>query len=208
VSRKKVLFQYMLTLSFAAICLLVFGCKRSVDEKVLNGGFEIKSKLQNEPAGWHKTVGYSKLRFLNAEDIVTFAWDSTEYHSGSHSVSIELDTINRKGLFVYAWTRYYDDFVIGKEYRLSGWVKTKKGLVQGKIRVFFLNENDKIISFRIAVDSNRKLFREIKDNDWTYLKADFRVPDGTRKLRIMAMHTLPIGSGGKVWFDDIKIEEK
>jgi hypothetical protein len=208
VTRKKMLFQFILTLSFAAVSMLVLGCKRSFDEKILNGGFEIKAPLQNEPAGWYKTVGYSKLRSLSAEDKVTFAWDSIEHHSGSRSVSIALDSIITKESFHYSWTRNFDDFVIGKEYKLSGWIKTKKGIVQGKIKVLCINENDKIIGFNFALDSNRKLFRERKDNDWTFVKADFRVPNGTSNVRIMAMHSLPINLGGKVWFDDIKIEEK
>jgi hypothetical protein len=165
-------------------------------QKNFNGGFEIKSLFNNEPVSWFAT------RVPQTKDFVVFAWDSTEHHSGSYSVSIAIDSTHPQDDVYYNWTRNFEDFEIGKKYSISGWIKTENLKRPPSILVQCWDESNNMKGFF----TTQKEY-PIKGNmDWTLVKTDFIVPEGTATVTIRAGIQAPVNNGGKVWFDDIKIE--
>ena len=194
--RKNIFLRVLFMSSLFTIISLILGCQGTSTKNNFNGGFEIKSPVQNEPAGWFAT------RVPQTKDFVVFAWDSTEHHSGSHSVSIAMDSTHPQEVIAYNWTRTFDDFTIGKKYVISGWIKAKNLKETAWIVVQCWDDNRKIIGFA----SNQYSHPVKGTNDWTLVKSDFTVPEGTIEVRIRAGIASPQDNGGKVWFDDIEIE--
>jgi hypothetical protein len=195
-NEKGVVARFILFQSYLIIVLVMFPAKSIMGQKNFNGGFEIKSLSQNEPVGWFAT------RVPQTKDFVVFAWDSTEYHSGSHSVSIAIDSTHSQDVIAYNWTRTYADFTIDSEYLLSGWVKTNNLKKPTWIVVQCWDENNKMVGFF----TTQRTYQIQGTTNWTEVKTDFTVPEGTKEVRIRAGITSPENNGGKVWFDDIKIE--
>ncbi len=188
--------HFMLFRLVIVIGLILCVSKISLGQKNFNGGFEIKSLLQNEPVSWFAT------RVSQTKDFVVFAWDSTEYHTGSHSVSIAIDSAHSQDIIAYNWTRTFDDFTIGKKYSLTGWIKTLNCKELAWIVVQCWDENYKMIGF----STTQQTYQIKGTTNWTEVKTDFTVPEGTKEVRIRAGIASPKNNGGKVWFDDIKIE--
>lgn len=184
------LFIFFITFIFS------WGCQGTGTANDFNGGFEVKSPLRNEPAGWFAT------RVPQTKDFVTFVCDSREYHSGSHSVSIAIDSSHPQDVIAYNWTRTFADFTIGKKYSLSGWIKTKNLKRTAWIVVQCWDADRKIIGFA----TNQRSHPVLGTTGWTQVKYEFTVPDGTIEVRIRAGIASPQNNDGKVWFDDIKIE--
>ena len=193
---KRIVSRFILLQSYLIISLVLLGSHITMGQNNFNGSFEIKSLLQNEPVGWVAT------RVPQTKDFVVFNWDSTEYHSGSYSISIAIDSAHSQDLIAYNWTRTFKDFTIGNKYMISGWIKTIKLKETAWIVVQCWDENQKIINF----SSNQYSHPVQGTTDWTLVKTDFTVPDGTKEVRIRAGIASPENNGGKVWFDDIKIE--
>lgn len=188
--------RLLILLSFLTIAIIIIGCQRNSSQSNFNGGFEIKSEQSSEPNGWFAT------RVPQTKNFVNYAWDSTEHHSGSYSVSISIDSTHPQDVIAYNWTRTFENFTIGKKYSISGWVKTKNLKETAWIVVQCWNDNQKIIGF----SSNQFSHPVQGTTDWTLVKSDFTVPEGTKEIRIRAGIASPKNNGGKVWFDDIKIE--
>ena len=176
--------------------VFLLGCQDTGTSGYFNGDFEMKSPLKNEPAGWFAT------RVPQTKDFVTFAWDSTVYHSGSRSVSIAIDSSHPQDVIAYNWTRTFDDFTPGRNYSIIGWIKTKNLKRSAWIIVQCWNADHKIIGF----STNQRTHPVLGTNDWTRVKYDFTVPDSTALVRVRAGIASPQNNGGKVWFDDIRIE--
>ena len=64
------------------------------------------------------------------------------------------------------------------------------------------DENNKMVGFF----TTQRTYQIQGTTNWTEVKTDFTVPEGTKEVRIRAGITSPENNGGKVWFDDIKIE--
>ncbi|MCX6173685.1 MAG: hypothetical protein NTZ27_02910 [Ignavibacteriales bacterium] len=165
-------------------------------QKNFNGGFEIKSLFKNEPVSWFAT------RVPQTKDFVVFAWDSTEHHSGSYSVSITIDSTHPQDEVYYNWTRNFENFEIGKKYSISGWIKTENLKRPPSILVQCWDESNNMKGFF----TTQKEYPIKGNKDWTLVKTDFIVPEGTATVTIRAGISAPVNNGGKVWFDDIKIE--
>lgn len=178
------------------ISIFLWGCQGTKASHEFNGGFEIKSPSNNEPAGWFARPD------PHTKEFVAFMWDSTEHHSGSHSVSIAIDSSHPKNLIAYNWTRTFDDFTIGKKYSVSGWIKTENLKKSAWIVVQCRDADHKVIGFA----SNQKTHPVQGTNGWTQIKYDFTVPDCTVEVRLRAGIASPQDNGGKVWFDDIRIK--
>jgi hypothetical protein len=176
--------------------ILTLGCNIIVGQDNFNGGFETKSLFKSEPVGWYAT------RLPQTKDFVVFAWDSTEHHSGSYSVSISIDPKHPQDEIAYNWTRTLDDFTIGKKYSISGWIKTLNCKETAWIVVQCWDDNKKIIGFA----TNQHSHPVQGTTDWTLVKSELTVPEGTKEVRIRIGIASPKDNGGKVWFDDIKIE--
>ena len=196
-SVKSIVSRFMFPQSFLIITLLLIGSQITMAQKNFNGGFEIKSLLQDEPVGWFAT------RVPQTKDFVVFGWDSTEHHSGSYSVSIAIDSTHSQDIIAYNWTRTYADFTVGKKYTLSGWIKTLNLKKPAWIVVQCWDDNyKKIISF----STTQREYQIQGTTNWTLVKTNFTVPEGTKEVRVRAGIASPENNGGKVWFDDIKIE--
>ncbi|MBC8179645.1 hypothetical protein H8E88_00835 [candidate division KSB1 bacterium] len=176
--------------------LIMFSCQSNSGQNNFNGDFEVNPEQYGDPNGWFAT------RVPQTKEYVHFAWDSTENHSGSYSVSIAIDSTHPQDPIAYNWTRTFADFIIDKQYSISGWIKTMNLNETAWIVVQCWDENQKIIGF----STNQNSHPVQGTTDWTLVKTDFTVPDGTKEVRIRAGITSPKNNGGKVWFDDIKIE--
>ena len=195
-SVKSIVSRFMFPQSFLIITLLLIGSQITMGQNNFNGGFEIKSLLQNEPVGWFAT------RVPQTKDYVVFAWDSTIHHSGSYSVSIAIDSTHSQDIIAYNWTRTFVEFTIGEIYSISGWVKTKNLKKSAFIVVQCWDTNSKMISF----STTQREYPIQGTNNWMLVKTDFTIPAGTKEVRVRAGISSPENNGGKVWFDDIKIE--
>lgn len=195
-NKKSIIPRFLFIPFFLTIIILMFGHTSASGQDNFNGGFEIKSLLKNEPVGWYAT------RVPQTKDFVIFSWDSTENHSGSYSVSIAIDSAHSQDLIAYNWTRNFPDFTIGKKYSISGWIKTKNLKKSAFIVVQCWDENNTIKYFF----TTQREYPISGTNEWTLVKTDFAVPEGTKDVRIRIGISSPENNGGQVWFDDIKIE--
>lgn len=195
-AKKKLFTRYFFILFSLISTLLMLGCQTNSVQNNFNGGFEVNPEQYGNPDGWFAT------RVPQTIEYVHFAWDSTEHHIGSYSVSIAIDSTHPQDLIAYNWTRIFADFKVDKQYSISGWIKTLNLNETAWIVVQCWDENQKIIGF----SSNQYSQPVQGTTDWTLVKTDFTVPDGTKEVRIRAGIASPKNIGGKVWFDDIKIE--
>lgn len=193
-SRKTV--SLLLLFIFIITFILGWDCQETGTSRDFNGGFEVKSPSKDEPAGWLAT------RIPQTKDFVEFVWDSTEYHSGTHSVSIAINSGHPQDTIAYNWTRTFADFAIGNKYSISGWIKAKDLKRTAWIVVQCWDADHKIIGFA----TSQRTHTVKGTTDWTQLKYDFTVPDGTIEVRVRAGISSPGNNGGKVWFDDIEVE--
>ncbi|MCX6170146.1 MAG: hypothetical protein NTX65_12445 [Ignavibacteriales bacterium] len=201
VNRKNILFQLLFVFSLSAIISFIMGCRGTSNKNEINGGFEIKSQSQNGPEGW------SSPPLLETKNFVSFTWDSTEHHSGSHSVSIAIDSMPPKDhVFGFNWTRTFDDFIIGKKYSISGWIKTKDVWAPAEIMVLCKDYNHNNKAMAVAHDLTHTSYPIKGTSNWTLIKTNFTVPNDTKEVRILARINYGSNIGSKVWFDDIKIE--
>lgn len=195
-NQKTLFSMIILSVFFCSTILLLNGCNSQEKVTDINGGFEQKSAMFFEPDGWYAT------RLPNTKDMVEFAWDSTEKHSGIYSVSIEIDTSHIQERIAYNWTRIYPDFEVGETYTLTGWVKARDLNGSAFIVVQCWGDNSKFIKlFTTEFESP-----VLGTKDWTMVKTVITVPEETIELRIRAGIATPQNIGGKVWFDDIVIE--
>ena len=176
--------------------LVVLGCQSKSAGSDLNGGFEINPDQYGNPNSWFAT------RIPKTSEYVKFEWDSTMSHSGSFSVSLAIDSTHPQDQIAYNWTRLVDNFKIGEEYTISGWIKTEDLTQTAWIVIQCWDANRNLIGF--ATNQNSQPVKGT--SDWTLVETDFTVPDGTEQVRIRAGIASPINNGGKVWFDDISIE--
>ena len=186
----------LLKQSFMLAIIMLVGCQVISGQDNFNGGFETKSLFKNEPVSWFAT------RLPQTKDFVIFEWDSIEHHGGKYSVSISINQNHPQDQVAYNWTRTFEEFKVGQKYELSGWIKTKDIKETAWIVVQFWGENQKMIGLK----TNQYSMPVKGTTDWTMVKYDFTVPEGTTEVRIRMGIASPKENGGKVWFDDIKIE--
>ena len=188
--------NFLFILSFSIMLVLIWGCQRKSISTNFNGSFEIKKDNINEPQGWYAT------HVPQTHNYVIFSWDSTIKHSGKYSVSISIDSTHPNEIIDYNWTRTFPDFKINKKYSISGWIKTRNLKTTAFLVVQCWNHNNKMIGFF----TNQGKQPVSGTTDWKFVKYDFSAPEGTEEVRIRAGLQAPDNNGGKVWFDDIKIE--
>lgn len=186
----------LLKQSFLLAVLMIIGCQVINGQDNFNGGFETKSLFKNEPVSWVAT------RLPQTKDFVVFEWDSTEHHSGKYSVSISINQNHPQDEVAYNWTRTLEELTIGKKYTISGWIKTQNCKETAWIVVQCWDDNKKIIGFA----TNQHSHPVKGTTDWTLVKSELTVPEGTKEVRIRIGIASPKDNGGKVWFDDIKID--
>ena len=177
--------------------LIMFGCQSNSGPNIINGDFEAAPEQYGNPNSWFAT------RVPQTKEYVNFAWDSKEHHSGSYSVSIAIDSTHPQDEIAYNWTCTLTDFIIDKQYLISGWIKTRNLNQTAWIVVQCLNAEKKMIGYA----TTQRDYQIKGINDWTLAKTNFTVPEGTKEVRIRMGISSPKNNGGEVWFDDIKFEE-
>lgn len=189
--------RYLFLIAVLPIFMINLGCNLGLLNSSLNGGFEIKKGNVNEPLGWFAT------RVPQTSNFVKFDWDSTVKHSGSYSVSISIDSSHPNEIMDYNWAHSFPGFEINKKYSISGWIKTINVKTTPFLVVQCWSDNyNKLIGFF----TNEGKQPVTGTTDWKFVQYDFKVPEGTKRVLVRAGLAAPDNNGGKVWFDDIKIE--
>ena len=128
-------------------------------------------------------------------------------HNGAGSVKIEKSTEGEESWFTEGvWGFPYSfDKVLGKTYRLSGFIKTEN--VTGE--AYIANKQ-----YQHATPGDYTLHKSecvTGTSDWTEVSVTFVAqerffPDGSRQ-RCIDHFYLTLNGKGTVWFDDVKLEE-
>ena len=179
------------------VCLMlmaVFSCSSSRINDDINGSFENDSEGEN-PDGWFAnnlplTRKYAKLSV-----------DNSTFHSGDKSILISISDHHPKEITVYNWIRRIDGLKVGDNYELQGWVKTEQLKSPPFIEVQFWNSSQ-----MIGTASTTRGYLITGTKNWQRVKTIFSVPNGTSKILIRAGISSSRNNGGKVWFDDIQIQ--
>lgn len=160
----------------------------------INGGFEYKAIYKYDPLGWYTS------QVPEMEDYVTFAWDDTAMHDGERSVSIEIMADHPDQHINHHWWAEVREYTIGETYELSGWVRTVR-LKQPPMVV--IQCWGKGATEMLAMAGTQESYAITGNQNWTRVKAEVTIPEGTDKVVIRAGLAAPANAGGKVWFDDI-----
>ncbi len=133
--------------------------------------------------------------------------DSTVGRTDTSSVAITHDTKKNASWYTEGvWGFPYSfDNVKGKQYRLSGWIKTEKVEGEAKIGVnqyLHATPNNNTFTYSEPVSGT---------SDWTYVSCEFTgqlrpLKNGGQEACIDHFY-LTLDGSGKAWFDDVKIEE-
>ncbi|MGD9488411.1 MAG: hypothetical protein AB7W47_10345 [Calditrichaceae bacterium] len=178
---------------------------RKVSDEVLpfqlvyNGGFEEHSLRKQIPARWFKPHSNTLL------DHEIYRWDNDIFHSGDHSVSIEIPSNHQEIPASFYWTQTLNNFQAGHTYKLRAWVKTKNLSRSAWIKIMF---PDKFHHSFVLSASTIESSRLTGTSDWKEIILLFTIPPGTRRVLIKTGLDTIGNSGGKVWFDDIQIYEE
>lgn len=121
-----------------------------------------------------------------------FAVDSTVAHTGTNSARLEAASTARATLYQQA------NVERGKTYRISGWLKTEN------------ISNQALVRFQVPRPSGNLLINIVQvsgTKDWTYFERNVTIPqDATLPASLKVEAFLETGTG-KVWFDDIALQE-
>ncbi len=159
-------------------------------DKIVNGGAENGTTA---PSDWHS--------WNNANG--TFTWDSSVKHSGSRSLKIH----NSAQTANSTWYQQTTNFVPGKHYEASYWIKTDNLIGPNSagrgayLNIQFLDSSGNTIRATGGADA----YSNVGTQDWTYFTSDVTVPLGTATIQIGANL---YENSGTVWFDDIRFEEQ
>ncbi|KAF0139229.1 MAG: hypothetical protein FD122_3429 [Stygiobacter sp.] len=157
--------------------IAVFSCSSSRINDDINGSFENDSEGEN-PDGW----------FANNLPLTRkYAKFISDHHP--------------KEITVYNWIRRIDGLKVGDNYELQGWVKAEKLKSPPFIEVQFWNSSQ-----MIGTASTMRGYLITGTKNWQHVKTIFSVPNGTSKILIRAGISSSRNNGGKVWFDDIQIQ--
>jgi len=186
----------------ALSCAVLYSAGRpcsAAGRAVLEAGFEEQAPGAQDPPGWDAT------RLPRTADHVVFAWDDTVAHSGSRSISIWVKPSHPNEQIAYNWTRTLDRVAPGKEYEVTGWVKTEDLTGPAFIMVQCW---DAARTQMLGTATTEQAYPLSGTNPWTRVKTSFTVPKDTAEVRIRAGISSPQPLGGKVWFDDLRVEKK
>ena len=154
-----------------------------------------------------KTVGGSDWQYAWWKKSYDCSLDTEVGHSAPGSAKIEKTTEGELSWFtegVWGFPYSFDD-VLGKTYRLSGWIRTEN--VVGE--AYIANKQ-----YQHATPGDFTLHKSASlsgTHDWTEVSVTFTAqersfPDGSRQ-RCIDHFFLTLNGTGTVWFDDVRIEE-
>ncbi|MCC7492653.1 MAG: hypothetical protein IT204_09915 [Fimbriimonadaceae bacterium] len=151
---------------------------------LVNGDFE---EGDTKVAGWEHLAGYQGQAWTGEG-----ARDAAVRHGGNASLRLLNDTPGEV-VQVSQNVRVGGGFAVGGRYRLAAWVKCQ-GVQRDNGLMFgcFAPGLKSLGGGRLALPT---------DCDWTWLQADFPLPEGSEMLRIM----LHLNGPGTVWIDDLQL---
>ena len=176
------------------IILAIFSCSGSKINDTINGGFESSYNGDN-PDGWFTNS------LLRTPKYAELSVDNSAAHTGSKSILISISDHHPKVVTVYNWVRRIDGLREGETYELQGWVKTEKLKSSPFIEVQFWNSSQ-----MIGTASTTRGYLINGTKRWQLVKTIFSVPKSASKVLIRAGISSNKNNGGKVWFDDIQIQ--
>ncbi len=176
------------------ILVAIFSCSSTRTNDDINGGFENDSGRDN-PDGWFAnnlpvTRKYAKLSV-----------DNSTSHSGDKSILISISIHHPKETTIYNWIRRVDGLKVGEIYEMQGWIRAEKVKSSPFIEVQFWNSSQ-----IIGTASTAQGYLITGTKNWQRVNTIFSVPNGTSKVLIRAGISSYKNNGGKVWFDDIQIQ--
>ncbi len=161
----------------------------SQDKNVIkNKNLSFETGKGELPDGW--------IFYTNAPTNFRGIWEISEGHSGSRCVKIECSEKGGWG----AWRLTPNpNFIPGKTYKISVWVKQKNlGGESTCLSVYSFDKNDKPtpIRYENCLPGTSR--------NWYNLTSSFKVPKDSAYCRISLLLT----NKGEIWFDDIEIKDE
>lgn len=151
-----------------------------------NPGFEEGGKL---PTGWTAWEG---------SECCTFVWDKTNAHSGVRSLYV--CNADKEGSLAWTTTCTLKE---NTSYRLTGWVKIRKGKGSNGVAAFRARGRAKGMEKKWEASSEAK---GDTGNQWQQLQWDFKTPPGLEGATAIWLWSIN-GRGDQVWFDDVVLKE-
>jgi hypothetical protein len=166
---------------------------RDLAEPVLvNGGFEPRAGGHNASAGWEQVHSYQGVNWAGQATN-----DTLEKHSGAGS--LRLDNGSKSDIVQVSQNVSVgpDALVVGKKYRLGAWLKTGHMARPNAIGFGFLTTGTK------SAGHGGQLPFPAAGAGWQKVAADFTVPAGAERLRIM----INVAGVAQAWVDDLTLDE-
>ena len=166
---------------------------RDLAEPVLvNGGFEPRAGGRHASAGWDQVHSYQGVNWTGQASN-----DTLEKHGGAGS--LRLDNTNKTDIVQVSQNVpvSVDGLAVGKKYRLSAWLKTAHMAKPNAIGFGFLSTDNK------STGHGSHLPFPAAGAGWQKVAADFTVPAGVERLRIM----INVVGTARVWADDLALDE-
>ena len=164
---------------------------------VLNGGFEDEQGERNVPARWNAT------RVAQLRDYWLFEWDEEIVHSGRRSASIAIGDNHPDNPIYYNWNQAPLNCRPGSSYKVEGWVKALGLKESAFIAVQCWDRGMKNVLEYANTEHKTEV---LGTTDWVRVATNFIVPEDTWRVVILAGIPGHSNPGGRVWFDDIKID--
>jgi len=162
------------------------------DPLLINGGFEPSGGMHEGIVGWEQVHGYQGQTWNGVA-----VSDAQEKHGGA--ASLRLDNADATDIVQVSQNVNVgmDGLAAGKQYRLGAWLKTDHMAKANRVGFVFLAADPK------AAGPGGHLDFPAAGAGWQNVRADFAVPGGAEKLRIM----IHIVGAARAWVDDITLEE-
>ena len=181
------------TIPSARIKRVVFKLKKQADpptDNILtNPGAEAGDKT---PDAWEQGAAIPGVKY---------SWDKKVAFEGKASLCIEKTA--QRYFPIVSWSQTVERKGDAPSMELSSQVKADK-MSKAILDVVFLEKNDKWISHKWAsYIGSKKEGRPPADHDWKRYSGKVDIPPGTIKMVV----GLQVYGPGKVWFDDVRLEE-
>ena len=179
----------------SAVVVALGGCSEQ-SELLVGGGFESRSEFEKTPGDWFPT------QLPHTKEFVDFVWDDQVAYEGSRSVSIAIDLSHPDEKIAYNWTKAIPGCEEGNTYELSGWIRAED--LNGPAWIC-IQSWDEAKSKMLGFETTQIDHPVTGTMDWTQVGTVFTVPAGTAEVRIRAGIAAPDNSGGRAWFDGLRI---
>ena len=159
---------------------------------LVNGGFEPRANGRNGNHGWEQVRSYQGVNWTGMATN-----DLREKHSGAGSLRLDNLAPNDTVQVSQNVDVGPGVLVVGKQYRLTAWLKTGHMARPNAIGYCFLAAGTK------GVGGSGRLPFPAAGAGWQKVSSDFTVPEGAERLRIM----INVAGVAQAWADDLAVEE-